>query len=224
MSAISTKYCHPTKQDIFAFVTHEGAFNNLKIYFGGKQVLHEIDPFTLKSGTSIKTDNDQTIDISLSSDGKKLSISVDGTEYYADQIKANRHDLRDTSRLFWLLAVLAIVGALAIQMIFKFELSNPILQFQLIYDIIFIAAYITAAALLSKGKAWAFFMGLTMFCISTSITTIFNNNIGWNLFSIAGIVVRIAIIIFLLTHIKNILRLMREGSTNESDNELLDNL
>ncbi len=224
MSNYSKKYTSIKNDNHHLFLTWESGYKNLKVYHEGEVIHTEVSPSNFMKGVTFEHPLLQSVQLKFSSGSPIImQLKVNGVKYLPENNikKMKESTLGGLAHLFTILAFLSVVGAFLIQLTFGFNLSVPAALIQLVFDIVVIGIYVTSAVLLYKNKPWAYFLGSITFVCMTLLTVFVVALSGFGFANLFNMVIRVAIIVYIVRHFNDVMALMRTKETENPD--LLDN-
>lgn len=172
----------------------------------------------LQEGTSFLSDLG-SIRLKLSEKPVTLDVIVDG---YHSPVNVSHpfKELKKSAVFFWMITAFAIVGALLDGMSIGIGGFGQII---ISYNLILIGLYITSSICVSKGMAWAFYMGFCLYCLITFLSLLALPISG--IFGIVGFLIRILMVVFLSINMKHANQTLKHKKFNTAgiNSDLLDN-
>lgn len=218
---VSGKFISPHDPETFVFATWEGNWKNTKIYAGGKLIFRSDDASVLSSGVTV--DSGQGM-VNIKLVGKELEISVDQVPYIKE-ISGDRFDFSGLILIFWILS-----GFSAFVNVFQAILWSPYIGNYPEYTIAFAIdvactlIYIATAFLIGKKVYWMYFVGASLFTLTSVISLLNFDIILSSLILIITALVRLGFLFFILRGSIDIIKSMRqskpENSTHVLDQEV----
>ncbi len=224
MSSYSKKYTSNKNDNHHLFLTWESGYKNLKVYYEGEVIHTETSPGRFMKGVTFEHPVLQSVQLKFSSESPiVMQVKANGVKYFPENNiqKMKENTLGGLAHLFTILAFLSVIGAFIVQLTFGFNLNIPEALIQLVFDIVVVAIYITSAVLLYKNKPWAYFLGSITFVCMTLLTLLAVWVSGFGLANLINMVIRVAIIVYIVRHFNDVMALMRTKETENPD--LLDN-
>jgi hypothetical protein len=171
----------------------------------------------LQQGTSFLSDLGP-ITLKLSEKPVTLDVIVD--RYHSPvNVSHPFKELKKSAVFFWMITAFAIVGALLDGMSIGIGgLGQVVVSF----NVILIGLYITSSICVSKGMAWAFYMGFCLYCLITFFSLLTLPVSG--VFGIVGFLIRILMVVFLSINMKYANQTLRHKKFDTSviNSDLLD--
>lgn len=181
-------------------MTWESGYRNVQIWFRERLVATIANPSSLKKGIKIKDEELNEIELSFSERPMTIDVVIDG--YHCPTNRS--HPLKTfklVNKSFWVIFILAVLGTLINLGQLKFSTVENQIQFGI--DLVFTTSYLIAAISTAQGKVWFYFLGLSVFTVSSllyifTIYLISAMGIGVAI----GILIRIGVLIYLLRFLK----------------------
>lgn len=225
MSTFSKRYSVPDEPTKSIYLTWETGYKNVKVYFDGRLITTIAHPTEFKSEFYVEDSILGNIQIQFSSSRPiVMNVSVEGTSYFPENSKNDREGFAGLVTLFWIIFGLGILGTVIAysQLISIYDLVFLIAAFAI--DALMLAAYAVSAVFLNKRQGWAYFLGVTVFLLSTIFYFYINmaSYLGLTVGPIIILIIRVAFLIYMFTFLKNAIIAMRAPSDELAD-DLLDN-
>jgi len=221
MASFSYKY-HSFNDPNPLFITWDTGYTNLKVYYKGKMIKHLATPQELLKGILFDSDELKNISIQLTKEKTMVvKVSVDEKEYLPENKIVGRGELGGLIAIFWFLFAFGVLGA-----IFEFKsvsssFDNVSLTILIIIDIVILLSYGLTASLLKKEYAWSYFIGGSMYVLTTFFV-VYNSIQGQQSMGIViGLIIRGVILLYVLKFFPVILGMMKNSRKIEAP-ELLD--
>ncbi len=222
MSAFSKKYYSPKNSDEFLSVTWETGYKNIQIYHNSRLVHSINSPSVLMEGIKFEDAELGKIKIRFTTERpRKLEIKVNGKKYKTVSKLNLRYDYTGPITVFTTLSVFAAIGDMLFLGFNEFNISDPIVTTVFVIDIIIITIYGVTSYLLSKRKPWVFFLGTSVFALTTAIETTSSWIVPPSL-NFISLIFRFSILAYLILQARHIVKEMRIVNKSAPNTELLD--
>lgn len=223
MSAFSKKYYSPKNAEVFLFVSWDTGYRNIQIFYQDR-LIHTIQqPTVLVKGIKIQDDELGTIKCSFTTTRpRKLEIKVNNKKFKTVNKLNLGYDYTGLIAIFTTLAVLAAMEIVIFGGMFGFNFSYPLFSIVFISGFIITVLYGVTSYLLSKKKPWAYFIGTSIFVITTLISILGVSLIFSSLANTIVLFFRFGILIYILIQIKHILKEMKRATISNHEDDLLD--
>lgn len=205
----------------FVLVQWTRGYKLVELYFN-EQLLGSVQGAAkLKAGTSIDNTPLGNIDLKLSEKPVLLDVIVDG--YHSPvNISHPIRELKSTATFFWIIAAFSIIaGGIEIGIMLDWDLGFRI---TVVLNMSILISYIVAALYIAKGKEWAFYLGFSVFALSTFLELVILYQgllIGWLLYMFQ--LFRFAALGVLIYNFKTVLAVRKHARYGKSHMEdLLD--
>lgn len=223
MSSYTKKYTSIKNENNHLFLTWETGYRNLKIYHEGNLIHTVENPWQLTNGVSFEHSELGTIELYLTTTSPMtIDLKVGDEKYFAENMKESfkKEAFSGLVAVFWTMSALAFIGALFVQINFDFRIEVPLVLIELVFDIIVIGLYVVSAIFLSRRKVWAYYLGGITFLAVTLLYIYVGYLQSLNFISIIVIVVRIAILIYIIRCYKDVT--LAKAESDNTSTEILD--
>ena len=222
MASFSYKYSNINDANNPLFLTWETGYRNLKVYYDGKIIQQISTPQELLKGVMFDTLALKNVSVQLMREKPMvIVVKVDKQEYLPENKIAGRGELKGLIQMFWILFALGTIGSiLEIKSVASFidEVSLTIL---IIIDAVIVLSYGFTAMMLTREKAWSYFIGGSVYIISSLLVVYSTLQGSSGVGVIIGLVIRGAIIFYIGKFFPVIMRMQKSGHKIEAQ-DLLD--
>lgn len=210
------KYPIPQRPNENIIVQWTRGYQQVELYFQDRLIGQIEGAIKLKKGITLDTD-EGTIFLKLSEKPITIDIVING--YHSSKnISHPSKQLKKSATFFWLIFSFALIGSLLEGM----QLSiGPMLGIVLTINIILLIGYLIAAIFVGQSKPWAFYLGFSIYCLTT-LFALLALPMG-NIMTFLAFLVRAALLYFLITNIKYAASTYRHNLLDQKNkNDLLD--
>ncbi len=223
MASFSYKYTDVSDVDKSIFLTWETGYRNLKVYYKGKQIYQIDAPQELLKGVLVDTEELKNISIQLKNEKPMvIKLKVGKNEYKPENKIEGRGEINGLIYMFWVLFVLGSIGAVTEIKNLSPLIDNVTRTIVIIIDIGMVLSYAFTAVMLTREKAWSYFVGTTVYILIFLLIIIGSSSGGEiGVSFIIVVFIRLAVTVYLLKFFP-IIRKMMKQEKKVSQAELLD--
>jgi len=223
MSTFSKNYYSPKDSNKYLSVSWEKGYQNIQIYDQGRLVQTIQNPAVLMKGIVINDSDVGKIKIRFTTGRpRKLEIKVNNKKYKTVNKIDLGYDYTGLVTIFTFLSVFAFLGILILLGMTGFNVDHPIVKAVLVIDSIIVIAYGLTSYLLRKKKPMAYFVGTSIYLITTLYETFIESFLWSDTGSYLTLIFRYSLLIFILVQGRHILKEIKKEQASTSDNEILD--
>ncbi len=222
MASFSYKYSNINDANNPLFLTWETGYRNLNVYYGGKMIKQISTPQELLKGVGFDTLELKNVTIQLVKEKPMvIVVKVNGEEYKPENKIVGRGELKGLIQMFWILFALGAIGSVLEIKSLPRGIDNVTFTIVVIIDVVIVLSYGFTAMMLNKEKTWSYFIGGSIYIISSLLVfyTYIQGSPGIGV--LIGVAIRIAIILYIAKFFKTIMNMMRNGK-KVTTNDLLD--
>lgn len=222
MSTFTKKYYHPKRADEFLTLIWETGYKNVQITYNGRLIKEVSNPGVFVNGLKITDEEIGKISIAFTSVGpKKLEVKVNRKKYKTVNKLNLGYDYSGLIAVFAVLAFFAAIEEVILGFTFNFNFQIPLFAVTFLLYLIPLTIYTVTSFLLGKRKAWAYFLGASMFALMTLFVILGVSAQATNFFGWIIILIRVAILVFVLLQFKHILNETKTSRPKKED-DLID--
>ena len=215
--ATSTHYTSKADPENVIIVSKEKDWSNIKVYAKGKVQFQADQPNELRTGKTIEVDGLGTLQLYLASE---LEVRVNGTRYEASKSESTEK-VTNVSVIFWLLTGFSALGLLFIFMASEF-LPEQLILFLGGIQLFAVLVYAATAILLRLKIFWFYFVGAGTFTVFTLLELRNIDSILFNGITLVTFLIRVVFLILILRILPTILKRMRDSTSEQKDDVILD--
>jgi len=222
MASFSYKYSNINDVNNPLFLTWETGYRNLKVYYGGEIVHHVSTPQELLKGVMFDTLELKNVSVQLMREKPMvIVVKVDGQEYLPENKIAGRGELKGLIQMFWILFALGTIGSILEIKSVASLIDEVSLTILIIIDAVIVLSYGFTAMMLTREKAWSYFIGGSIYIISSLLVVYSALQGGAGVGMLLGLLIRVAIILYIGKFFPVIMQMQKSGRKIETQ-ELLD--
>lgn len=225
MSTFSKKYYSPKDSNIFLSVSWESGYKNIQIFSESRLVYAISQPGILVEGIKFEDAELGIIKICFTSDRpRKLEIKVNKKKYKTINKIDLGYDYTGLITIFTSLAFFAVIENFMFGGLYGFEFSNSVFTAIFFVNFVIVAFYGITSYFLRKKKPAIYFVGASIFLITTLISIYGFSLILRPVLNNIFLIFRISILLYILFQGKHILKELRKTVDSNESNGLIDNL
>lgn len=214
---------------MFLAVSWETGYRNIQVFHEGRLVHTINQPGVLVDGIKIVDEKLGKLKFVFSTERpRKLEIKVNNRKFKTVNKLDMGYEYGGLVAIFTTLAIFAAIETMIFGGLYDFDFAYLEFTGLFIINAAIVALYIVTSILLSKKKPWAYFIGGSMFLLTTLISTLGFSLIFVSFINIVLLVLRYGILIYIFLQGKHILKELKKsknlGPKNDLSNDLLDNL
>jgi hypothetical protein len=225
MSTFSKKYYSPKNPEMFLSLSWETGYRNIQVFHENRLVHTIHQPAVLIKGIKIQDEELGNLKFSFTTERpRKLVIKVNNRKFKTINKLDLGYDYTGLITIFTSLAVLAAMESLIFGGMFDFDFSYPLFSFTFFASFAIAALYGVTSYLLSKKKSWSYFMGTSVFALTTLMSTIGISIILSSFANVILLIPRFGMLIYILLQIKHILKEMKKTNASNQGDVLIDSV
>ncbi len=222
MASFSYKYTNINDTENPLFLTWESGYKNLKVYFKGKIMKEIATPQELLNGVVFDSGELRNVSVQLMKEKPMVVVvKVNDIEYKPDNKIVGRGELMGLIQIFGVLFALGTIGSILEIKSLPSYIDNITLTVVIIIDAIIVLSYGFTAMMLSREKAWSYFIGGSVYILSSLLVVFDAIQSGFNAGMIIGLAIRLFIILYIVKFFPIIMNMLKNGKKVETQ-DLLD--
>ena len=207
-------------------ITWEEELTHINVYHGNKLIQSFEDTKEFRGGIEFHEENIGTISLKLTPmPPYGFIVMVNGTRLFSEEGKPKEEPFQRISGVFLFLFIMSIIGFGFVLVETKFNFSNRIYLASYGIEALITATYAVCASAIKKSKVWGFYVGISLYSLTTSIYffNVFLIGQSFGIFTALIMGTRIAILLFIISFFKKAQKVQRDHKIQSSNNDLLDN-
>ena len=205
MSQFSKRYYSRKNKTIFLDLVWDAGYKNVQIYFKDNLLGTFPNPSVFINGVSLKHEELGKIKIKFTTVGpKKLEVKLNRKKLLTVNKLKLGYDFSGLIAVFATLSFFVLISIVILFLSYPDVLPISYILTPLLIEIFFFLLYGLCSYFLSKKKTWAYYVGTAAFTLTTLalISGLINMNSG--LIFYLGLLIRFAILSYLILQFKNI--------------------